>query len=256
MQSSTTGDGRQSGSQAGGSGDELFIGASLPGRGETPVAPTVDQDGLVPPVARRLPTTSDFGGIHHDDPFAWLEDPTDPEVIAYLKAENAFTEAVMAPTAAIRETLYQEIIGRIQRTDTNVPFRMGDLFYYTRTEEGRDYDILCRKRGSLDAPEEILLDLNEIAGEYLSLGYYAPSYDGRYLAYALNETGGLEHTLYVKNLDSGVILPERLPSDGYGFEWAGDNRTVIYTRQDDETLRSAEVYRHELGTESAADPML
>ncbi|MBA2597556.1 MAG: oligopeptidase B, partial [Chloroflexia bacterium] len=129
-----------------------------------------------PPIAKRLPDSRIFSGVTLDDPYAWLEDAADPEVIAYLKAENAFTDAVMAPTATLRETLYREIVGRVQRTDTRIPFQMGDVFYYTRTEDGRDYDILCRKRGGLEAPEEILLDLNTIAGEYLALGYYTPSY--------------------------------------------------------------------------------
>jgi oligopeptidase B len=215
----------------------------------------VHQPILSPPVARRRAAPRAYSGVTLDDPYAWLENPDDPEVIAYLRAENAFTEAMMAPTAALRETLYAEIVGRVRRTDTKAPFRMGDWFYYVRTEDGRDYDILCRKRGSLDAPEEILLDLNAIAGEYLALGKYAPSYDGRYLAYALNETGGIEYTLHIKDLHSGELLPERLPSDGNGFAWAADDRTLFYTRQD-ETLRSADLLRHEIGSDPATDPLL
>ena len=214
-----------------------------------------DNLAVAPPIARQLPHAFAFGDKRLEDPYAWLEQPTDPEAIAYLKAENAYTEAMMAPTAALRETLYREIVGRVQRTDTRVPFRMGDVFYYIRTEDGRDYDILCRKRGGLEAPEEILLDLNAIAGDYLTLGYYAPSYDHRYLAYALNETGGLEHTLYIKDLATGELLPERLPSAGYGFDWAADNRTLFYVRQD-ETLRPFALYRHTLGADPASDPML
>lgn len=210
---------------------------------------------LSPPVAKRVSAPRAYSGVTLDDPYAWLEDPEDPETIAYLKAENAFTEAVMAPTAALRETLYAEIVGREQRTDVKVPFRMGDDFYYIRTEEGRDYDILCRKQGGLEAAEEILLDLNALAGEYLALGAWAPSYDGRSLAYALNETGGIDYTLFVKDLDSGALLPERLPSDGHGFAWAADNRTLFYTRQD-ETLRAADLLRHEIGSDPAADPIM
>lgn len=210
---------------------------------------------LAAPIAKRLPQSRVFSGIAIDDPYAWLEDASNPEVIAYLQAENAYTNAVMAETEAGRETLYQEIVGRVQRTDTRVPFRMGDYFYYIRTEEGRDYDILCRKRGSLEAPEEILLDLNEIAGDYLVLRAYRPSHDHRYLAYALNETGGLECTLLIKDLVSGEVLPERLPSDGYSFAWATDNRTVFYARQDD-ALRSFEIWRHTLGADIVDDEML
>jgi oligopeptidase B len=215
----------------------------------------VEQLNHVAPVARRSPQRRVFSGITIDDPYAWLENPSDPEVIAHLESENAYTNAVMAPTAALRELLYQEIVGRVQRTDSKVPFRMGRYFYYIRTEEGRDYDILCRKRGSLDAPEEVLLDLNEIAGDYLVLRHHAPSLDHRYLAYALNETGGLEYTLYIKDLERGEVLPERLPNDGHSFAWAADNRTLFYARQD-AALRSFELWRHTLGTDLSADRML
>jgi oligopeptidase B len=216
---------------------------------------TLEQLGLAAPIADMRPQRRQFSGVTIDDAYAWLENPRDPAVIAHLEAENAYTNAAMAATEALRETLYQEIVGRVQRTDTQVPFRMGDVFYYTRTEEGKDYDILCRKRGSLAAPEQILLDLNEIAGDYLALGKYAPSYDHRYLAYALNETGGLAYTLFVKNLETGELLPERLPNDGYGFAWAADNRTLFYSRQD-AALRSCELWRHEVGTDVAADTLL
>ena len=213
------------------------------------------QNVPAPPFARQRREPRAYSGVTLDDPYAWLENRDDPEVIAYLRAENAFTEAAMAPTAALRETLYSEIVGRVRRTDTKVPFRLGDWFYYVRTEDGRDYDILCRKRGDLAAPEEILLDLNAIAGEYLALGEFAPSYDGRYLAYALNDTGGIAYTLSVKDLDTGHTLPERLPSDGFGFVWAADNRTLFYTRQD-ETLRPADLLRHQIGSDPADDAVL
>ena len=211
--------------------------------------------GLAAPVAEPRPRRRQFSGVTIEDSYAWLENPRDPEVIAHLEAENAYTNALMAGTEALRETLYQEIVGRVQRTDTQVPFRLGDVFYYTRTEEGKDYDIICRKRGGLEAPEEILLDLNEIAGDYLALGQYAPSNDHRYLAYATNETGGLAYTLYVKDLETGELLPERLPNDGYGFAWAADNRTLFYSRQD-AALRSCELWRHELGTDVTSDALL
>jgi len=134
-------------------------------------------DTSSPPVAKRVPQSRQFSGVSIDDDYAWLEDPADPEVIAYLTAENAYTESVLAATGPLREALYGEMVGRVQRTDTQAPFRLGDFLYYVRTEEGRDYDILCRKRGDLDAPEELLLDLNAIAGDYLSLGFFAPSPD-------------------------------------------------------------------------------
>jgi oligopeptidase B len=215
----------------------------------------VEQLELVAPVAAPRPHRRQIGNVPIDDPYSWLENPCDPAVIAHLEAENAYTNAVMEVTDSVREALYREIVGRVQRTDTQVPFRTGDNFYYTRTEEGRDYDILCRKQGSFDAAEEILLDLNEIAGDYLALGKYAPSYDHRYLAYALNETGGIAYTLYCKDMECGELLPERLPNDGSSFAWAADNRTLFYSRQD-AALRSFEVWRHQLGTDIASDHLL
>lgn len=212
-------------------------------------------DALLPPVAKRLPQSRQFSGVTIDDDYAWLEDPGDAEVIAYLKAENAFTEGVLASTGSLRETLYGEIVGRVQRTDTRVPFRLGDYLYYVRTEEGRDYDILCRKQGSLEAAEEILLDLNAIAGDYLSLGYFAPSPDHRSFAYALNETGGLKYTIHVKNLVSGETLPDRLPGDGGTFAWSADSRTLFYSRQDS-ALRSHAVHAHPLGSDWRDDPLI
>lgn len=230
----------------------------------TPDASPVASPGATPsaggpPTVEMRPETRTFSGVAVEDPYFWLEDPTDPAVIAYLEAENAYAESVLAPAKTLQDALYKELTGRIQRTTSQVPFRMGDYLYYTRTVEGLDYEIVARKRGSLDAAEEILLDLNvlkdELAVEYIELGYYAPSYDHLYLAYGLNTSGGLEYITYVKDLQSGETLPDQLPGDGYAFEWAGDNRTIFYARQD-EALRSFELYRHLLGTDLATDPML
>lgn len=214
----------------------------------TPLAPTE------PPVAERRPETRTFSGVEIEDPYAWLEDPTDPDVIAYLEAENAYREAVMAPTAELQEELYAEMVGRIKETDSSVPAPLDGYFYYTRSEEGQQYEILCRKKGSLEAPEEVLLDLNEMAGDYIALGFYVPSPDQRYLAYSINEDGGIEYAMSIKDLESGEVLPAQFPNTD-SIVWAADNSTIFYTRQD-ETLRSAELYRHVLGDDPADDPLL
>jgi oligopeptidase B len=209
---------------------------------------------LTPPIAERRPVEREFSGVTISDDYAWLENPRDPEVIAYLEAENAYLEQVLTATGELRERLHQELMARVQRTDMRVPVRIGDVSYYIRTEAGRDYDILCRRVGSMDAPEQILLDLNELAGDYLRLGSWQPSPDHRYLAYTLNETGGLGYTLQILDMSTGETLPDRIPAAPWRMVWA-DNERLVYTGQD-AALRSCAAMLHCLGTEAAADALL
>ena len=209
---------------------------------------------LTPPSAARRPVEREFSGITLSDDYAWLEDPRDPEVIAYLEAENAYLGQVLASTGDLRDRLHQELMARVQRTDTRVPVRIDDVFYYIRTETGRDYDILCRRVGSMDAPEQILLDLNEMAGDYLRLGMWQPSPDHRYLAYTLNETGGIAYTLRILDMTTGESLPERIPAAPWGMTWA-DNARLIYTAQD-AALRSCAAMLHDVGSDAATDRLL
>ena len=149
-----------------------------------PQAGLARQTAPVPPATKRVARTLQVGSIRYEDPYAWLENPDDPEVIAYLEAENAYTEAVMAPdTDAARGALPGADLGRIKQTDRSVPTPWQGYRYYTRTEEGKDYAIVCRQPDEPDAAEEILLDLNPIARKYLALGGWLPSPDNRYLAY-------------------------------------------------------------------------
>ncbi|MDQ3692756.1 MAG: S9 family peptidase [Chloroflexota bacterium] len=210
-----------------------------------------------PPVAAARPHRWDFSGNQWDDPYAWLEDPSDPDVIAYLDAENAYRETVLAPTKQLQETLYQEMLGRIKQTDSSVPAKHGDWFYYTRTEAGLQHKILARKRGSLDAAEEVLLDLNAMVGKsgFIRLDAWEPSPDHRWLAYRLNESGGLEGTVFIKDLTSGEILPERLSPAGWNLAWTNDSTALYYARQD-ATLRPFELCRHRIGEDPAADVLL
>jgi oligopeptidase B len=182
------------------------------------------------------------------DNYFWLRDRSDPDVILYLEAENRHTEELMAPTKPLRERLYQEILGRIQETDVSAPVKREEYFYYTRTEEGKAYSIQCRKRGSLDAPEEILLDANILAEgqKYFRLGNFAVSPHHRLLAYSIDLEGDEAYTIYVKNLDTGEVLPDRVANTYYTLEWANDNRTFFYTVLD-EAKRPYRAFRHELG---------
>ena len=138
-----------------------------------------------PPAARKVPRSTELHGETLIDPYAWMREKASPEVRSYLEAENAYADAVTKPLGSLRDALYQEALGRIKETDLSVPFRRGGYLYYSRTEKGKQYPIHCRRKGTAEAPEEILLDLNEMAkGErFLSVGLQEPSDDGRLLAY-------------------------------------------------------------------------
>src|SRR2546423_1182331 len=206
-----------------------------------------------PPVAERAPHKTDIHGETLIDNYFWLRERNSPKVKAYLEAENAYTDAVMQPTKPLQERLYQEMVGHIKETDLSVPYKYGDYFYYSRTEAGKQYQIYCRKRGSLSAPEEITLDLNELAKghSFLGLGDYAVSDDGNLLACSLDTTGYRQYTLYIKNLQTGQLMPEHIERVD-SVAWANDNKTIFYTTEDAVTKRNDKFYRHTVGS-SASD---
>ena len=191
--------------------------------------------------------------IHDDtmiDEYFWLREKSNPEVIAHLEAENAYSEAVMKPTAALQDKLYKEMVGHIKETDVNVPYRWGGYFYYTRTEQGKQYPISCRKKGSLDAKEEVVLDQNEMAKglKFFSVGAYVPSDDGNLLAYSTDTTGYRQYQLRIKDLRTGQLLPESFERVG-NVAWATDNKTIFFTTEDAVTKRSDKFFRHVLGSD-------
>lgn len=202
---------------------------------------------LTPPIAKKVRTLSVLHGDERIDDYAWLREKSHPDVLAYLEAENAHAEALMKPTEPLQQELYTEILGRLKQTDMNVPFRKGEWFYYSRTEEGKQYQIWARKR-SLDGPEEIILDVNELAEgqEYMSVGALEVSDDANLLAYATDDTGYREYTLYVKDLRTGEVLG-KIAEAAESVEWASDNRTLFYSIEND-AKRQYRVYRHVLGT--------
>lgn len=187
------------------------------------------------------------------DDYFWMRDKSNPEVIAYLQAENQYTERMMADTAGLQATLYQEMVARIQETDSSPTIAIGGYLYYSRTEAGKQYPIYCRKFG--DGNEELLLDLNAMAQGYLSLGVYQISPNQRYLAYSLDEDGYEDFTLYVKDLQTGEVLPERLLKTSFTAVWGNDNQTIYYTTQD-QAKRSYRLYRHLLGDDPGRDTLL
>ena len=209
-----------------------------------------------PPLARREAKVDVVHGEKRQDDYFWLRRKEDPQVRAYLEAENAYTDAVMKPTEGLQEALYSEMLGRIKETDLTVPFRKGDFFYYSRTDKGKQYPIYCRKKGSLEAAEEVMLDANELArGEkFFAVGDIEASDDGNLLAYSTDVTGFREYTLFVKDLRTGALAPETFRKVS-SVAWAADNRTLFYV-VDDAAKRPYRFYRHVLATEPASDPLL
>ncbi len=200
-----------------------------------------------PPVATKRPKRLTVHGDTRVDDYYWLREKGSPEVLAYLEAENAYADAFMKPTEKLQETLYREFLARIKQTDMKVPYRKGSYFYYSRMEEGKQYRIYGRKRGSLEAAEEIILDVNALAeGEkFMGIGALEVSDDGNLLAYSLDNTGFRDYTLHVKNLVTGEVGPERIEKVK-SVAWAADNRTLFYT-VDDHAKRPYRLYRHRLG---------
>jgi oligopeptidase B len=202
-----------------------------------------------PPVAKKVPHASEVNGQKMEDDYFWLRDKPNPEVRALLEAENTYTEAVMKPTEAFQQKLYTEMLGRIKETDVEVPYREGDYFYYVRTEAGKQYGIRCRKKGSMDAPEEIVLDINEMAkGQaFMSVAAFDVSPDGNMLAYTYDNTGFRQYTLAVKDLRTGETLDDHAERVG-SVVWANDNQTIFYTQEDPVAKRQFQFYRHTAGT--------
>jgi oligopeptidase B len=211
----------------------------------TPMKPDQRTPRPAPPSARRMPRVDLLHGERRVDSFHWLREKDNPDVHAYLEAENAYTAEVMAPHGPLIETLYREMVGHIQETDMSVPYRDGAFDYYVRTEEGRQYSTHCRRAPG--GTEQITLDLNALAqsAAFIALGVFAVSDDGRYLAHALDKTGFREYTLAVKDLTTGVLLPDQVPHVT-SAAWAADDRTLFYTVED-AAKRSYRLYRHRLG---------
>ena len=200
-----------------------------------------------PPDARKVPRIDVLHGDPRQDDYAWMREKDNAEVTAYLTAENAYTDAVMKPTAAFQESLYAEMLARIKEDDQSVPYRLGGYLYYSRTEKAKQYPILCRKAGTLEAPEQVMLDLNRLAEghPFLALGAATVSDDGRLLAYTTDVTGFREYTLHVKDLETGGLLADRVENVS-SVAWAAAGETLFYVTED-EAKRPYRLYRHRLG---------
>jgi oligopeptidase B len=201
-------------------------------------------------MAEKKTKTTNIHGTTLVDDYFWLREKTNPAVMAHLQAEDDYAQSMMKHTAALQEKLYDEMLSHIKQTDTKVPFRMGNYFYYSRTEEGKQYPINCRKKGSLDAPEEIILDQNELAKgqKFMSVGEFLPSDDGNLLAYSTDNTGYRQYVLQVKDLRTGQLFPERIERVN-SVVWATDSKTLFYVTEDAVTKRKDKFFRHVLGSD-------
>jgi oligopeptidase B len=210
-----------------------------------------------PPVAKIIAHQSTIHGQTRVDNYHWLRDKKNPQVIAYLEAENEYTDLMMKSTEKFQQDLYKELLGRIKETDLSVPVKEDNYYYYSRTEKGKQYHINCRKKGSLQAKEEIVLDENILAKghKHFSLGTYSMSPDHQILAYAVDTSGEETFTLFFKDLSTGQLLEDKIEGVYYGATWAADNKTVFYTVQD-KAKRPHKILRHVLGTDSKDDRLV
>jgi oligopeptidase B len=210
-----------------------------------------------PPVAKTAHTENHINGGKLVDDYHWLRDKSNPEVAQYLVGENTYADAVMKPTAALQQKLYDEMVSHIKETDVNVPYKNGGYFYYSRWEKGQQYPIFARKKGSLEAAEETTVDVNELAkGQpFMALGASEVSDDGNLLAYTTDNTGFRQYKLRVRDLSTGKdseVIADKVGS----VAWANDNKTLFYTVEEDKTKRQYRLYRHTLGTEAGKDDLV
>lgn len=222
------------------------------------MTPSINEDTVKPPQAPQIPTSLEKHGHIRIDHYYWLKDRDNPDVLAYLKAENEYADVMMAGSKKFEEHLFEEIKGRIKPSDLSVPYKLDDYFYYTRFEEGKEYPVYCRKKLSLDNPEEVILDVNLLAEghEYCSVAGCTVSSNQQLLAYGIDTQGRRVYTIHVKNLATGEVLKDEIPDVTGNIAWANDNRTLFYSRQDPRTLRSYQIKRHRLGESWEQDPVV
>jgi oligopeptidase B len=201
------------------------------------------------PVAEKQPKTITVHGDSRADNYFWLREKDNPKVTAYLHAEDAYADKVMKPTEGLQATLFKEMVGHIKEDDDSAPYRRGDYFYFTRTRQGQQYPVYCRRRGSLTAPDEVVLNVNDLAkGQtFMAVGAFVPSDDGQQLIYTTDSTGYRQYTLHVKNLGTGELLPDHIERVDEAV-WATDNKTIFYVTEDAVTKRNDKFFRHTAGT--------
>src|SRR4051812_4197219 len=208
------------------------------------------------PVAPKVPHMLKLHEDTLQDEYFWMREKDNPKVRAYLEAENAYTDSYMKPTESFQKALYDEMLGRIKETDLSVPYREGGWWYYSRTEKGKQYPIYCRRKGGMDAPEQVYLDVNELAKaeKFMSVAHLEVTDDGNTLAYTTDNTGFRDYTLWIKDLTTGRVYPEKVDRVS-SVAWAADNKTLFYTTTDP-AKRPFRLFRHALNSDSSKDAML
>ncbi|MDK2772053.1 MAG: S9 family peptidase [Flavobacterium sp.] len=216
------------------------------------------KDTIQPPIANKIPHALEKHGHVRNDDYYWLNDRENPDVIAYLNAENDYYKKMTAHTEQLQKDLFEEMKSRIKEDDESVPYFYNGYYYITRYEKGKDYPIYSRKKGSLDAAEEIMFDCNEMAKghSYFNLNGVSVSEDNKWVTFGVDTISRRQYTIQIKNLETGEILPEKIENTTGGTAWASDNKTFFYTKKDPQTLRSDKIYRHELNTEVNNDALV
>lgn len=217
-----------------------------------------NETSMKPPVATQIDKQLTVHGDTRIDEYYWLNERENPEVITYLEEENAYTTAMMKHTEQMQTDLYDEIVGRIKQTDMSVPYKRNAYYYYSRYEEGKEYPIYCRKKDNLEADEEVMLNVNEMAEghEYYELGGLSVSHDNKLIAYGVDTVSRRQYIIFFKNLETGEVFSDEIKNTTGSVAWAADNKTVFYTRKDEVTLRPDRIFRHKLGDDSDSDPVI
>ena len=227
------------------------------------------QLGVDAPDVKQVPHTTEIHDIKLEDPYYWMRlsdeqkeakepDAQTADVIDYLNRENQYKDKVLAPTQKLQEDLYEEIVGRIVKDDESVPVKLRGYWYYSRFEKGNEYAFSCRKKGTMDAEEEILLNEPELAKghNYFSIGSSSVSPNNKLMVYGVDTVSRRQYTLYFKNLETGELFEDEIPETNGGAVWANDNKTIFYTKNDPQTLRAYRVYKHVLGTDMREDEVV
>lgn len=213
---------------------------------------------MIAPQAKKIPVQLEKHGDVRTDSYFWMRERDNPEVLDYLTEENLYNDQMTAHTKKFQEDLFQEVKERIKEDDSSVPYKLNGYYYITRFEKGKDYPIYSRKKDTLDAPEEILFDVNEMAKghDYYRLSGLSVSPNNKMISYAVDTVSRRKYTIYIKNLETGEVYPEKIRNTTGGATWANDNKTLFYARKDEETLRSDKVYKHILGTKAKEDELV
>ncbi len=217
-----------------------------------------NRESMKPPVAKKINKELNAHEHVRIDNYYWLNERESPEVIDYLTLENDYSKAMMRHTEELQTLLYDEIVGRIKQTDMSVPYKYNAYYYYTRYEEGKEYPVYCRKKGTLEAPEEIMLNVNEMAEGYT---YYqvvgvSVSHDNKIIAYGVDTLSRRKYTLHFKNFETGENYTDQILNTTGSVAWASDNKTVFYARKDEVTLRADRIFKHRLGNDPVKDPVV